>query len=543
MKNSPVVDELKQQFNQCLAFLQKYSLKTEDVEKQLNSMGDFRVTTPIIGGFSTGKSSMINAVLGVKLLRTEITPETAVAAEICHGNNKVMLWESGASRTISVEEYQNFELNAEKTELVQIQLENNFLQQVPDVMMVDMPGFDSGIELHNKAIDAYLPRSLAYVLTFSADEPVVKESIANFLRELKLHQVPVYLVITKCDKVTAASIEESKKFLRSNIHNLLGVEPLRVACVKSKRKIDVQEVQAIFMELQKKSEDIFVSTYKAKLAQTTALLEKYFTSRLNHAQLSTSELEGKEKELEKSISDLYEKLAQEEKLFGGQLKKCIDAIKTKISAELTASSQTIETMLLNQHDIKDKINLIVRNAVLAGIKSEFEPKLQRYLRHVTDLIDIPVTVSEVKLDGLTVAADHAMKNIIVKSIPVVLAAIGGILAGPIGAVVSGALAILVESFFHSKKERQQNELVRQKVHGEIIPQIVDEAGKCVETELNEYVSEINASIFEDVEKQGSVLRKALEDVKSAKKEEELQRMTQIQEISVDLETIRSIVNG
>lgn len=297
------------------------------------------------------------------------------------------------------------------------------------------------------------------------------------------------------------------------------------------------------MELQKKSEDIFVSTYKAKLAQTTALLEKYFTSRLNHAQLSTSELEGKEKELEKSISDLYEKLAQEEKLFGGQLKKCIDAIKTKISAELTASSQTIETMLLNQHDIKDKINLIVRNAVLAGIKSEFEPKLQKYLRHVTDLIDIPVTVSEVKLDGLTVAADHAMKNIIVKSIPVVLAAIGGILAGPIGAIVGGALALLVETFFQSKQDRQKNELARQKVQGEIIPSIVDAAGQCVEKELNAYVAEINVSIHDDVEKQGAVLRKALEDIKTAQKEEELQRKAEIQEITIDLEKVRSIENG
>ncbi len=71
-----------------------------------------------------------------------------------------------------------------------------------------MPGFDSGVALHNKAIDDYLPQSHAYILTFAATEPVIPDSIVNFLRELKLYRLPVYIVITKSKSVTPAQLDE-----------------------------------------------------------------------------------------------------------------------------------------------------------------------------------------------------------------------------------------------------------------------------------------------------------------------------------------------
>lgn len=47
------------------------------------------------------------------------------------------------------------ELYAEKLKSVRLYLDNDFMKTIPDVMLVDMPGFESGLEWHNKVIDQY----------------------------------------------------------------------------------------------------------------------------------------------------------------------------------------------------------------------------------------------------------------------------------------------------------------------------------------------------------------------------------------------------
>ncbi len=200
-------------FLECIEVCERYELPTDLIELTIKEIENFRVTTPVIGGFSTGKSSMLNAILANNILTTQITPETSVPTEIYYGDNKVFLYNISGIEEISIDQFKDRELDANNTKLVKIEYNNDFLREVKDVKIVDMPGFDSGLELHNKAIDKYMPNSLAYIITFSADEPVIKESIANFLKELKLHEVPVYIIITKCDKVTPEELEKCKEFM------------------------------------------------------------------------------------------------------------------------------------------------------------------------------------------------------------------------------------------------------------------------------------------------------------------------------------------
>ena len=74
-----------------------------------------------------------------------------------------------------------------------------------------MPGFDSGIELHNNAIDKYLPQSHAYILTFPATEPLIPDSIATFLRELKLYDMPVYIKMEQAKTSIMQDLRQSSR--------------------------------------------------------------------------------------------------------------------------------------------------------------------------------------------------------------------------------------------------------------------------------------------------------------------------------------------
>lgn len=139
-----------------------------DIKVAEKELPDFKVTVPIVGGFSTGKSSLLNSVIGEKLLSTAITPETAVPTELVYGDDTAtLIKKSGAESKIPLSEFKPETLSVADYELVKINTSAEAFSKLKSLKIVDMPGFDSGCEVHNKAIDNYLPKSLAYVIAIA----------------------------------------------------------------------------------------------------------------------------------------------------------------------------------------------------------------------------------------------------------------------------------------------------------------------------------------------------------------------------------------
>lgn len=538
-----IKDKFKKYFSNSIDIMQKYNIDTSCIEDDLNRIDNFKVTTPIIGGFSSGKSSMINAILEKNLLSVNITPETAIPTEISYGDDKVTLINGENKKLISIDEFKDLDLSIKDVNLVKIQYKNDFLNKIKDVVIVDMPGFDSGIELHNKAINEYLPKSLAYIITFSADDPTLKESIVNFLKELNLYNVPVYIIITKCDKVPVKQLEnEIKPHIKECVQNLLNIDNVKIACVKSKKDRTTKEVEEFLLEIQQKSSYIFEKEYSNKIKKHLNLVEKYIKDRLKNNDLSIDELEEKQKELEEKVEKIKQKLSKERSNFDIQIEKCIKSIERKIESDLSAASPALETAILNENDINDKVNMIIRKAVTTGIKTEFEPKLQKYLRHVAEIIDINAMVdTTLEINQLEVATENMVKDIVLKAIPVVIATIGGVLAGPIGAIVGGALSVIVESIFGQRQEDKKRSLARQKIQ-EAIPQISSQAIEQVEKELRLYIKGVDEEIQSDLDKQIQITNKAIDDIKIEINNKEIEKERKIKDLNADLKEVGDILN-
>ena len=538
-----IKDKFKKYFSDSIDIMQKYNIDTSCIEDDLNRIDNFKVTTPIIGGFNSGKSSMINAILEKNLLSVNITPETAIPTEISYGDDKVALINGGNKKLISIDEFKDLDLSIKDVNLVKIQYKNDFLNKIKDVVIVDMPGFDSGIELHNKAINEYLPKSLAYIITFSADDPTLKESIVNFLKELNLYNVPVYIIITKCDKVPVKQLEnEIKPHIKKSVQNLLNIDNVKIACVKSKKDRNTKEVEEFLLEIQQKSSYIFEKEYSNKIKKHLNLVEKYIKDRLKNNDLSIDELEEKQKELEEKVEKIKQKLSKERSNFDIQIEKCIKSIERKIESDLSAASPALETAILNENDINDKVNMIIRKAVTTGIKTEFEPKLQKYLRNVAEIIDINAMVdTTLEINQLEVATENMVKDIVLKAIPVVIATIGGVLAGPIGAIVGGALSVIVESIFGQRQEDKKRSLARQKIQ-EAIPQISSQAIEQVEKELRLYIKGIDEEIQSDLDKQIQITNKAIDDIKIEINNKEIEKERKIKDLNTDLKEVGDILN-
>ncbi|WP_163555994.1 dynamin family protein [Helicobacter suis] len=59
-----------------------------DIQALQTEIENQELLIPVIGGFSAGKSSLLNAFLGKDVLGVAITPETAIATELRYSTNE-----------------------------------------------------------------------------------------------------------------------------------------------------------------------------------------------------------------------------------------------------------------------------------------------------------------------------------------------------------------------------------------------------------------------------------------------------------------------
>lgn len=537
------VNEFRDKFTKLKEIEEKYGLNVQDVTDILSGMEDFQVTSPVIGNFSTGKSSLLNAVLGKQMLSVDITPETAVPTEICYGaENSVKQIFGDSVKEYQMEDLPIKGLNIRNTDLVIIRYSNEFLKKIPNVKIVDLPGFDTSIELHNMAIDQYLPNSLAYLLVVSSDEPVLKNGIADFLKELKLHQVPVYLIITKCNRLSVEDREACKKLLVDNICNLLEVDDIPCACTESVGdEIQVDEVRGFLEEIQEKSSDIFRRKYTELLKRNAKYAEVYLMDRIDKKDLSTSELEQEQENLEKKINELVGKVEKEKKNFDAQTEECIRVMRERVQNDLEAVKEPIAVMIRNGSDVGGRVNGIIRNAVALSVKSEFEPKLQEYLNQISDMVrfEMPDT-EEFNFKTGKAFDDGIVQSLFTKVAPVVLATVGALIAGPIVAIVGGALGAFADVALNVNGEKKKERKAR-KAADELIAKIHVEASDSAAREIRRYVEKVNVEIQDKINRQKMILEKSLEDVKMELDLEEEAKAREIRALEADLDLIRAFM--
>lgn len=521
----------------------KYELPVAAIQKDIQHMQVFKVTTPIIGGFSTGKTSMINAFLDEKLLRTNITAETAVPTKISYGPVQVKAVKKDIEKVFSLDDLLNQEFTINETDFITVKLPNAQLKALPTIEIVDMPGFDSGIQAHNTAIDQYLHKSLAYILTFAADEPVVKESVADFLKELSLFDVPVYVCVTKADKVSEEVLADNLSAIGRNIQQLLGEVPKKIVPIWSKRNRNTDGLNDILIDIESNSRIIFEKKFTGLLNQHAKTAQQYIEEMLESASLSVSELDEKEEKIKREIEYVQTKIEREQQRFEKHLDTGIQPIQIRIEQELVSNQEMLVSQLIRGGDLQAKLNLIVRTAVTAGIKDEFEPKLQQHLQNLTKAIqlDIPVDAT-VQLDQFKLQADQMVKDLALKSLPLILGAIGVVLTGPIGGIILGVATLVADLLFQKKRQNDLRQEAEQKVTSEIIPLVVREAGTLVGQELQNYTASVHEMIQDEVDKQHDILQKAFMDLRLQKEQEQVQQEQLKQQLTADLQQVRELLH-
>lgn len=169
----------------------------------------------VVGSFSAGKSALLNKYIGKSVLEESQAPETAFATELKFSENERLVAEYIDGTKIENLDFSVLKSDADKISNLICYVNSENIKLHPDYIMVDTPGFDSGVERHNKALIKYIPQGTAYILVIDSDKGTLSESTLNFLKEVNCYSNDIGIIINKCDKKIPTEVEKVKNHIKN----------------------------------------------------------------------------------------------------------------------------------------------------------------------------------------------------------------------------------------------------------------------------------------------------------------------------------------
>jgi GTP-binding protein EngB required for normal cell division len=212
----------------------------------LARLADDRFVLAVIGQFNRGKSSLMNAVLGMDRLPVGIVPLTSAITKVFYGNpERVRIEYEGTSlRTeISLSQLADYVTEAgnpgnfKKVAAADVELPSDVLRY--GFYFVDTPGIGSAITANTATTERFLPQADAVIFVTSFDSPLTREEL-QFLAKVRNHVRKIFLVLNKSDLVPVSERDRVLNFVRGVLRSELGLSEARLFAVSAQQGLDAK---------------------------------------------------------------------------------------------------------------------------------------------------------------------------------------------------------------------------------------------------------------------------------------------------------------
>lgn len=508
--------------------------------KELNGSGSIKV--PVVGDFSSGKSSLLNVFLERNnLLPVDITPETAVAYELCYGiNEHVELYREGVKiEEQSVDKIKELSTRPGDIALVYINSAKIRELELKGITLVDMPGIDSGIKEHNDAILNYINKGTVFVLCVDCAGGSLRQSTIAFMSELAKYNLRPAVLVTKSDKKPATEVEEIVEYISFQSRKAIGTEAF-VGHVSAHNN-DIGEFERFLNTLD--SDKLISEKFHNRIEQHLGMHIAALTSQASIYQADINDAEQKIAALEK------EKLAASEAInnanVGDTPEKSTQDVLDLVNASLKMHASEIAQMVIDK-EASSAINARILNYIRPTIVLAFKEEGEQYASAMNTVVDnvstalqnnfsvdgnifdnLVDTFRDDIVGGISIAADIliAMPNVFAKALGWVLQFLGD------------KVPDLIKWFLGKSKDDLLME-VTEKVESSVIPQILDrlrpEIMQQITDQQQRIRENINVSITSSIgNMQDSVM--ASKEMGDKKEKEEM-----VQRINVAINSIKTL---
>lgn len=227
-------ESLVQYLDLCIGYMENQNdaenvrpleMQRENVQKDLFSI-------VVVGEFSAGKSTFLNALMHRRILPSFTSETTATINFLRHKDQAPeevagrVYYADGHTRDLPSLDLDVIEQVvstrgddvADKIDHVDLFLESDFLKD--GVMMVDSPGLNGMLSKHRQMTEKQIKSSHACIFMFRADQPGSKTEF-EFLHELKEQSKNILFVLNRIDRIHSyekQSVEDVVQSIRSTYH-------------------------------------------------------------------------------------------------------------------------------------------------------------------------------------------------------------------------------------------------------------------------------------------------------------------------------------
>ena len=524
------------------------------IESLRQELAEAELIVPVVGAFSAGKTTLINSFLGTGHLPVGITPETALATELRHAASDYgeAVAENGAVDRFAIGEIEEIKEKASQYQYAKVFLNSEPLREILPLVLVDMPGFDSPLDLHQKAILTYLAKGSHYAVLISVEEGTVTRSIQRQLAEFHEFGKGFSIFLSKVDLRSPADVDDIASDIaerleddfdfgdsieRVDMHGGHGLAKMlrAINCEELFGKLWRPGLEAHFFELDGSLNTRISSLQKDGRKNQEAIdelgaglqeLQRKKKEMIEdiHARYSTNRIDTIVEGVGADMSDAVEELTQLS-LSGGE-----DALQRELS-ELVRTSLVSRTEAemerLNQQIAGDLASSLT--GISATLSSYANASTGQHLEKISKLAKVGEVFRNV---GMGAKAAKAAKGglTLYRGVTAALAITTSIVM-PLLELVIVFLPDIINFF----RKRQQAEQVRDQLIGTVIPsvkrKIRSELPKHFKEQVNALIEEKAAALDEHIKARQDEIAKAEKAKKDAGRniEQEIGELTSIRD--------------
>ncbi len=231
-------------------------LTLQEIQKELQLVASYpslfqKTIVAVGGGFSAGKSTFLNNLLGLKLkLPEDINPTTAIPTYCLKGKKEVLM---GFSQNGGMVELPHLTFNHQFLKSLGFNLKEIMpfmLLSVPSVpfeflCFIDTPGYNPGNQGYTggdkEASKESLKHAKHILWLISCERGGIESDDLEFLQELYEEEgKQVFIVLSRADRRTKSQLEEVAKQIRETLENN-GIEFLGICAYSATRYLEIKE--------------------------------------------------------------------------------------------------------------------------------------------------------------------------------------------------------------------------------------------------------------------------------------------------------------
>lgn len=389
-----------------LNFNQENSIK--NLRDLIKKAKDYRAKILFVGSFSAGKSALINSFLGnEEILAEDVEPMTALPTEIIYDEEEFVEI-IGNNGDIERSDLNCLSLppSIDSKKFI-LHLNRNQIKELENVVLVDMPGFDSNYENHNNAIAQYIDEASAYIFVIDVQNGTINKSGIDFLNEIQNYSKSIKFIITKSDKVVPSIVEEVKNSIESELCSIICNPPCVVATSSrdTNCRATLKEILSSF-----NANSLFINKYGKNILSTIDRIIDCVQVEKEHISydpykidLEIHKLDNEKQSLSKTLENQKSKLHKE--LQG----KTLNAILSDVKAALTNSVDALsESARLGNENFQNKVCSIVRPIVIKSVQENVQISFENFIEQVQKNLNQGLNLETAQ------ATAHATQNTLLK---------------------------------------------------------------------------------------------------------------------------------